>query len=174
MYYQRLIAAALGTAVAAAPLSSAMAETRGYVINRYRKSVRSPRPARRGLFFASTANSAPAVQRATSSTAAHGVSVSARCCDLSCGAQYPDIHEVSLENTMISMCAVHTARFVIWNNSATFRRKFIAGLSANFYGTNLTKLKLEAGGTCTWQSLGICSPSPAQPRMFGVKLRYDF
>lgn len=47
---------------------------------------------------------------------------------------------------MISMCAVHTACFVVWNNSATFRRKFIAGLSANFYGTNLTKLKREAGG----------------------------
>lgn len=51
MYYQRLIAAALGTAVAAAPLSSAMAETRGYVINRYRKSRQVTPPSPAGFVF---------------------------------------------------------------------------------------------------------------------------
>lgn len=48
------------------------------------------------------------------------------------------------------------------------------GLVASVYGTNLTEQDGNGGGYCSYTALGICTESPAQPRMFGVRLRYNF
>jgi len=48
------------------------------------------------------------------------------------------------------------------------------GLAVSAYGTNLTQEAGIGGGYCSYTALGICTESPAQPRMFGVRLRYSF
>lgn len=48
------------------------------------------------------------------------------------------------------------------------------GLVASVYGTNLSEETGIGGGFCSYTALGICTESPAQPRMFGLRLRYNF
>ncbi len=50
----------------------------------------------------------------------------------------------------------------------------VDGLNGSIYVTNVTK-NIYTDGQCGCDvALGVTSPAPAPPRMFGIKLRYDF
>jgi len=69
---------------------------------------------------------------------------------------------------------VHLPSFGLLNASIDWKNVLGSGLDATLFGTNLTNEEYVISNTGVYQSVGAQSQMYGEPRMYGIRLRYNF